>query len=440
MLQKLAAGLAAALLCVVALDAQQLIGTAPPPAPGAKTAPGDHIFQTTKLHRIHVTMPADEWSVLQTSQVRGAQGGRGTDYTDQLGRLIHVGGGFGGYFPWGKATIRIEDGGRLVEFKDVGIRYKGNLSFQRSSATAPLAANFKVKLDVHGTKGTWDGIKTFNFHYGNVDTSKMRDVIAYSLFRAAGVPSPRTAQAELIFTVPGIYDRVSAGTFAFIEDVNDTFLERVMPPGRGLLMKPEGTRGGIQNLGDTWSSYATLYKPERDATPAEQRRLIALAQLVSQPEVARFRHEIHQHLDVDAFLRFIAVHALISNTDSYLSGSHNYYLYLDPRDSKFRFIPWDQDLSLGSRPMGNSSTMTGIDIRRPWTGDNPLLYWVMDDPANAQRYREIMGEIAAKYFNEKELLKLVDTLEKIGTGRGPSPREWLISRSRYVHETLATWK
>jgi spore coat protein H len=268
----------------------------------------------------------------------------------------------------------------------------------------------------------------------------MRDVIAYSLFRAAGVPSPRTAQAELIFTVPGIYDRVSAGTFAFIEDVNDTFLERVMPPGRGLLMKPEGTRGGIQNLGDTWSSYATLYKPERDAAPAEQRRLIGLAQLVSQPEVARFRHEIHQYLDIDAFLRFIAVHALISNTDSYLSGSHNYYLYLDPRDSKFRFIPWDQDLSLGSRPMGNSSTMTGIDIRRPWTGDNPLLYWVMDDPANAQRYREIMGEIAAKYFNEKELLKLVDTLEKIGTGRGPSPREWLISRSRYVQETLATWK
>jgi spore coat protein CotH len=439
MLQKLAAGLAAALLCVVVLDAQQLIGSAPPPAPGAKAAAGDQIFQTTKLHRIHVTMPAGEWSVLQTSQARGAQGGRGTDYTDQSGRLIHIGGGFGGYFPWGKATLRIEDGGRTLEFKDVGIRYKGNLSFQRSSAAAPLAANFKVKLDVHGTKGTWDGIKTFNFHYGNVDASKMRDVIAYSLFRAAGVPAPRTAHAELIFTVPGVYDRVSAGTFAFIEDVNNTFLERVMAPGKGLLMKPEGTRGGIQNLGDTWSSYSSIYKPDRDATPAEQQRLIGFAQLISQPEVTRFRHEIRQYLDVDAFLRFIAVHALISNTDSYLGGSHNYYLYLDPRDNRFRFIPWDQDLSLGAR-FGTGGGPTGIDIRRPWTGDNPLIYWVLDDPANAARYREIMGEIATKYFNEKELLKLADTLEKIGSGRGPSPREHLISRARYVQETLASWK
>lgn len=440
MLHRVAAFFAVLLVSVAVLDAQQLMGTAPPPAPGTKGAAGDRIFQTTKLHRIHVTMPADEWAVLQTSQVRGAQGPRGTDYTDPSGRIVHIGGGFGGYFPWGKASIRIEDEAGMLEFKDVGIRYKGNLSFQRSSAAAPLAANFKIKLDVHGTKGTWDGVKTFNFHYGNVDASKMRDVIAYSLFRAAGVPAPRTAHAELIFTVPGVFDRVSAGTFAFIEDVNNTFLERAVPPGKGLLMKPEGTRGGIQNLGDNWSSYATLYKPERDATPAEQKRLIALAQLVSQPEVTRFRHEIHQYLDVELFLRFIAVHALISNTDSYLNGSHNYYLYLDPRDNKFRFIPWDQDLSLGARPAGNASNATGVDIRRPWTNDNPLLYWIMDDPVNAGRYRDIMGDIAARYFNEKELMRLVDALEPIGTGRGPSPREWLRARARYVQDTLATWK
>ncbi|HSK41081.1 MAG TPA: CotH kinase family protein, partial [Arenibaculum sp.] len=212
MLHRLAALTLAALLSVAALGAQQLLGTLPPPAAGVTTAAGDHIFQTTKLHRIHVTMPAAEWSVLQTSQPRGAQGGRGTDSTDQSGRLIHIGGGFGGYFPWGKADIRIEDGSRSLEFRSVGIRYKGNFSFQRSSASAPLAANIKIKLDVHGTKDRWDGIKTFNFHYGNVDTSKMRDVIAYSVFRAAGVPAPRTAHAELIFTVPGLYDRVSAGT------------------------------------------------------------------------------------------------------------------------------------------------------------------------------------------------------------------------------------
>ncbi len=174
----------------------------------------------------------------------------GSDYTDSDGRLIHVGSGFGGYFPWVRADVRIDDGELKTEFKDVGLRYKGNLSFSSSSAAAPLFANFKLKLDVHGTKGTWDGEKTFNLHAGVVDTSKMRDAIAYAIFRAAGVPAPRTAYVELTFTVPGVYQNAPAGLFTLIEDVNKKFLERALPPGTGLLMKPEGMRGGVQSMGD----------------------------------------------------------------------------------------------------------------------------------------------------------------------------------------------
>ena len=130
---------------------------------------------------------------------------------------------------------------------------QGQPELPRSSAAAPLFANFKLKIDAHGTKGTWDGEKTFNLHAGVVDTSKMREAVAYTIFREAGVPAPRTTFAELVFTVPGVYNEVSAGMFTIIEDVNKKFLERVLPPATGLLMKPEGLRGGIQSLGDTWS-------------------------------------------------------------------------------------------------------------------------------------------------------------------------------------------
>ena len=166
----------------------------------------------TALHKIHVTVSAAEWAVLQTSSARGGTGTRsGSDYRGPDGRLIHLGSGFGGYFPWVRADVRINDaaatGQSALEFKDVGLRYKGNLSFSSSSAAAPLFANFKLKLDVHDTKGTWDGEKTFNLHAGVIDTSKMRDAIAFAMFRAAGVPAPRTAFVELTFTVPGVYQR-----------------------------------------------------------------------------------------------------------------------------------------------------------------------------------------------------------------------------------------
>ena len=417
-----------------------LIGVPAPAAKGAKPAAGDWIYQTTKVHKIHLTLTAAEWAVLQTSGGRGTGGSvGGSDYRDASGRLIHTGSGFGGYYPWVRADARMEDGAAGGTFKDAGLRYKGNLSFSRSSAAAPLFANFKLKLDVHDTKGTWDGEKTFNLHAGVVDTSKMRDAIAYSVFRAAGVPAPRTAYAELVFTVPGQYQSTSAGLFTLIEDVNKKFLERVLRPGTGLLMKPEGARGGIQSLGDSWAQYVHTYRPDREATPHEQRRVMEFGRLISQRDVSVFRSTIREYLDVDAFLRFIAVNALIANTDSYLRGGHNFYLYLDPADDKFRFIPWDQDLAMGRPNMGNftANFNAGVDILRPANTDQLLVYWVLEDPAVHARYVDILRDLSARVFTEAELMRLIDALETTGAGQaGSSPREFLRARVAYVQNTL----
>jgi hypothetical protein len=417
---------------------------------GAKSFAGDRIFVTTKVHRIHLTMSAAEWAALQTSSQRGGAAVGGSDYRDSSGRLIHAGSGFVGYFPWVRSDVRIDDAAGPVAIKDAGLRYKGNLSFARSSAAAPLFANFKLKLDVHGTKGTWDGEKTFNLHAGVVDTSKMRDAVAYAIFRAAGVPAPRTAYAELFFTVPGVYQDTSAGLFTLIEDVNNRLLERVLPPGNGLLMKPEGARGGVQLLSESWSSYIQTYRPDRDATAHEQQRVIEFGRLISQTDVALFRSRIGSFLDVDEFLRFIAVNAFIVNTDSYLRGGHNFYLYLDPADDKFRFLPWDQDLAMGrgggmivfngAAPAANTFN-SALDILRPAGTDQPLIYWLLDEPAVYARYTAILRELGAKAFSEPELMRWWMRWRAAGAGQlGNSPRDFLRGRAAYMQQVLAQLK
>jgi hypothetical protein len=445
---------AAALAVCVSLQAEQasqppILGSPATPARSAKAFPGDRIFQTTRVHKIYLTISAAEWAALQTSSPRGGGVVGGSDYRDSSGRLIHAGSGFGGYFPWVRSDVRIADGAGTVSIKDAGLRYKGNLSFTRSSASAPLFANMKLKFDVHGTKGTWDGEKTFNLHAGVVDTSKMRDAVAYAIFRAAGVPAPRTAYAELIFTVPGVYQDTSAGLFTLIEDVNNKLLERVLPPGNGLLMKPEGARGGVQLLSESWAQYIQTYRPDREATAHEQQRVIEFGRLISQTDVALFRSRIGSFLDVDKFLRFIAVNAFIVNTDSYLRGGHNFYLYLDPADDKFRFLPWDQDLAMGrgggvfvfnGAATANVSN-AGLDILRPAGTDQPLIYWLLDDPAVYARYTAILRELGTKVFTEPELMRLVDALEAAGAGQaGNSPREFLRTRAAYMQQVLAQLK
>ena len=432
----------------------------------SKSRAGDAIFGLTKVHKIQLSLSADEWAALRTSVGRGDRSAGGSDYTDANGRLIHVGSGFGGTFPWARATVRIGD----LAIEDAGLRYKGNSTFGRSSSVQPLLAHFKLKIDVYGAKGSWDGQKTFNLHPGVLDSSRMKDAIAFSIFRGAGVQAPRTAYAEVFFNVPGVYDNTSAGMFTLIEDVNRRFLEGALPPGEGLLMKPEGLRGGIRQLGETWAAYTPIIRPDRDATPREQARVMEFAQLISQPDVERFRAHIHSYLDVDQFLRFIAVNAFIVNRDSYIGGGHNYYLYLDPKDDKFRFIPWDVDLSMSGQGMGQAGNEQrvfvrldgqivngvagaepartpqmviaggGIDMLTPYAGDHRLIRLLLEDAGVMSRYRSIIQELSASVFSTPELKKLLDQLEELRVSRGGSPRAFLEARAAYVEQLVSGWK
>lgn len=410
----------------------------PPREAGAGTIPAagtaqdkDPIFGLGRVHQIEVALPAAEWSVLQRSSPRGGAGAGGTDYTQADGRLVHVGSGFGGYFPWAHADVRLDG----QEFRNVGLRYRGNFSFTSSSIAAPLRASLKLKLDTYGTKGSWAGIKTLNFNAGNLDTSLTREALAFALFRAAGVPAPRTAYAEIRFTVPELYNNTRGGFYVMIENVNRAFLKEALPPGQGLLMKPEGTRGGIQApAGSTWASYKGVLRPDREATEHEQQRVMEFAQLISQNDVALFRARVGTYLDVEEFLRFLAINAFIENWDSYLGGSHNYYLYLDSSDDKFRFIPWDEDLAMGTRPGGQ-----GINLAFPMQGNQPLIYWLLEDPAVQARYRAVLKELSQTVLARAELMKLADTVEAAIGIKGAAPRTYLENRANFLVQLVAAW-
>ena len=53
-----------------------------------------------------------------------------------------------------------------------------------------------------------------------MDPAKGREVLAFSVFRAAGVPAPRTAFAEVTLTVPGKHDKEFLGLYAVVENVD----------------------------------------------------------------------------------------------------------------------------------------------------------------------------------------------------------------------------
>jgi spore coat protein CotH/Ca2+-binding EF-hand superfamily protein len=319
----------------------------------------------------------------------------------------HRGSGFGMEFPWVKGELTA--GGKT--YANIGIRYKGNASYMTSSRG--LKRNFKIELDHYGAAQRFHGLKTLNLNAGAMDPTKMREALSFAVYRAAGVPAPRTAYAEVTLSVPGKYDQEFLGLYTVIEQVDKTFLQSRFKNANGLLMKPEGVRG-IDYLGDDWVAYKGRYRPKHEPSEAEARRVIDFARLVNNADDVQFPKEIGSYLDVEEFLRFVAATALVVNLDNMFVIGHNYFLYLNPKTNKFVFIPWDMDLSLAGFPMaGSPEQQVDLSLTHPHPGENKLLDRLLAVKEISNRYQELLKEISADAFGKEQLLKDIEAIEKV---------------------------
>ena len=81
-----------------------------------------------------------------------------------------------------------------------------------------------------------------------------------------------------------------------------------------------------------------------------------------------------------------------------------------------------------------------MDLMRPYAGDQPLIRRVIEIPEYQELYKNILRELSEKVFTAGELLPMIDALEKVGTGRGPSPRAFIEARTAYLQQLVAGWK
>src|SRR5262249_55103381 len=150
--------------------------------------------------------------------------------------------------------------------------------------------NLKLELEHYDEDQRYYGQKTFNLNAGAMDPSRTRESLAFAAFRAAGVPAPRTAYAEVTLTVPGKYMKEYVGVYTAIEQVNKAFLKDRFKNNKGMLLKPERLRG-LEYLGEEWDKYAPRYQPKHEPSKKEQRRLIDFVKLLNKADDEQFRKE-----------------------------------------------------------------------------------------------------------------------------------------------------
>lgn len=224
---------------------------------------------------------------------------------------------------WVRATFRYAG----TTLTDVGVRWKGNRSRQGLDGKP----SWKLRFDKFVPKRRFLGQRELVLNNLVEDPTAVREALAYRLYRAMGVPAPRTGWAQLWV------DGVNLGLYLDLEAIDRGPLKRTFGDDDGTLY--EGEFGC-----DLYPEDAPRF--EQDGGPdVDHVDLMALAEVARRPAALL---DPDGPLDLPRVLSYLAVAAVIGDFDGYRHG-HNYRLYRDRGTGRWSLVPWGQDRTFKAR-------------------------------------------------------------------------------------------
>ncbi len=362
--------------------------------PAAPALTQNELFLPTKIWTAHLTFTAEQWRAMQPTRTATTTAGRfsGGEWLQGVpGNRNGWGAANGVEFHYAHADLEFAD----RQFKDVGVRFKGNGTYLNARGSDKVP--FKVDLNKYVKGQKLAGIETLNFHNSITDPGWMNEILAYRLYRDAGVPAPRSSYVRLFVTVTGMAARRYLGLYTLAENVDENFFQARGNKQIGALMKPV-TVNPFRDLGTDWKAYIQTYDPKTDFTVEQQRRVMELCRLVTRASDADFAAGIGAFLDIEAFARYYAVLVWINNIDSLLDRGQNFYLYENLPSHLFSFVPWDQDHSFGGFESVESRDYETGSIYRPWSDNIRFLARMDKVPAFRSAYLARMREFNGTIF------------------------------------------
>jgi spore coat protein CotH len=312
-----------------------------------------------------------------------------------------------------EVDIYYEDGyGNKVTLNEVGFRTKGNIfsrvlpvildqqgnvigyqqvSFQLEFNETFLYPDASTQYKALKDRRMFD-LEQLNFKMiRSGDTGIVTEMIAYDLYRAAGVIAPNTSLAVIYFDIEGEEALIPYGLFTVTEPIDDVFVKRYF--GRN----QDGSIGDLykcvwQNFGpatlktgydpnalgisDYNDGYRKNYQLKTNKSTSNFSQFITFVNDLNNTSVINYKNKLESILDVDTWLKTLAMGYLVGNPDDYRSDANNYYLYF--YEGQAVYIPFDNDQSLGYgwNPYGDyglSHDIYNIPPAQQWINQNDLV-------------------------------------------------------------------
>ncbi len=152
------------------------------------------------------------------------------------------------------------------------------------------------------------------------------------------------------------------GSYAMLEQFDSDWTAAHFPlDGNGNLYQvrddeSDRRRGRPALRGDDPDAYRNTYFKQTNSSADDWSDLIALTDALNNSPTETYFDEVSQHVDIDQWLRYLAVDALLGNREGGLTSAKgdDYALYSGVADPRFKLVPHDLDTLLGQGEIGAS--------------------------------------------------------------------------------------
>jgi len=295
---------------------------------------------------------------------------------------------------WATCTL-IENGATTHE--RVAIKLKGAYGSFRDLDDRPALT---LDMDKHAPGRRFHGLDRFHLNNSVQDDSLLRELLGSTIFRAAGIPTPRVTHASVWI------EGRDLGLYVLKEAFDEEFVRRSFPAPDGNLYD-----GGLHQEIDDGLERDEGHRGEAGAD------LVALAAACRTLDDAARWQAIEERLDVEAFITFAALEAMTGHWDGYCTMRNNYRVYVDPETGdRARFLPHGMDqifVDAGAAVFEPPAALVAMTV--------------LENPAWRRRYRERVGELLPLFNAAEQLLPRIDAaverLRPVVLDMGPEPLE-----------------
>jgi spore coat protein CotH len=295
-----------------------LLGIGQTPLSGA-----DAFFDDTVLHEVRLDINTKDWQSLQDHYLENT------------------------YYPcdmrWRDQTVR-----------GIGIRSRG------TGSRSGIKPGLRVDFDRYTTDQKFLGLKSFILRNNTQDASNMRERLSMLLFRRLGLPASREAHTKLYV------NNVFAGVYTIVESVDKDFAKRNFGEDGGWIFKYDYPSYAyyFEDKGSNPDTYVPApFKPETHENDPRPEVVVQLVQAINQTSDAVFRTAIAEYIDLQKFIRHVAVETFLADYDDFLGdfGMNNFYIYRFQDRKLFQLIAWDKSQAFSSPTFSIWRNIRGVN-------------------------------------------------------------------------------